>query len=346
MELYAAGLKSSEPRTRLEAIVGATRQNMTSLEPQIAALLGDADATVAHTAFRVLARLNADKACFAVLDNYDSTPAQRKGAAFALERMHTPQVVQGFLDRLAKESGTENRQGLLAALCRLHFVDGEWKGDSWGTRPDTRGPYYQPDPWSETEKISEVLKATLAKAPPEEAAFLISEMNRNRIQSNDALDQIIKLAAKDAKLAPDAVAQMSVADTIPAAGIPLLIEVAKDPNARPATLAQAITALSKTDSKDAPQAMLAALVTLDHAQGCNKEQEAGKNAFLNSPKLENFHQALETEADKVGTPTASWAEAALLSLASRKTGKPGSQGDVPEGPRQRLGKSPAPYPNY
>jgi putative membrane-bound dehydrogenase-like protein len=321
-ELFAAGLKSGEPRARLEAIVGAERQSMKSLAPQIATLLGDADPVVAHTAFRALAMMNADAACFAVLDNYDAPPAQRKGAIFALERMHTPEVVSGLLTRLAKETGTENRKGLLSALCRLHYVDGEWKGDSWGTRPDTRGPYYQPDPWSETQRIFAALKSALDKAPPDEAAFLVSEMNRNRIQSNDALERIIALASKDAKLAPEAVAQISVADSVPAAGIPLLIEVANDPQSKPATLAQAITALAKTDSNEGARAMLNALVALDHSQGSGKEQEAGRTAFLTSPKLENFHQAMESEADKPGSPTASWADAALLTLASRKTGSP------------------------
>jgi len=321
-DLYAKGLKSAEPRTRLEAIVGATRQSMKSLAPAIAALLGDSDPVVAHTAYRGLAMLNADKACFAVLDNYDSPAAQRNGAVYALERMHTPEVVQGVLDRLAKATGTETRHALLSVLCRLHYVDGEWKGDSWGTRPDTRGPYYQPDPWSETPKIFEALKAILAKAPPDEAAFLVKEMNRNRIQSSDALEHIIALAAKDPKLAPDAVAQISVAESVPAAGIPLLIEVARDPKATPAMLAQAISGLSKTDSAEGAKAMLAALVSLDHAQGSNKEQDAGRSAFLNAPKLENFHQALEAEADKVGTPTAAWADAGLLTLAGRKSGSP------------------------
>lgn len=325
VELLALGLRSPEPRTRLEAIVGAAHNDVTfdTVAQQIAPLLGDSDPVVAHTAFRAFA-MNPDsfKVCFSVLDNYDAPPAQRKGAIFALERMHTPEVANGLLARLAKETGTENRKGLLSALCRLHYVDGEWKGDSWGTRPDTRGPYYQPEPWSETQKIFDALKTALDKAPPDEAAFLVSEMNRNRIQSNDALERIIALAGKDAKLAPDAVAQISAADSVPVAGIPLLIEVANDPKAKAATLAQAITALAKTDSAEGARAMLNALVSLDHVQGSNKEQDAGRNAFLNSPKLENFHQAMESEADKVGTPTASWADAALLTLAAHKAGSP------------------------
>ena len=320
--LFVTGLKSSNPRTRLEAVIATTRLRLNDLAPQIADSLGNADPVIAHTAFRALAQLNAYAACFAVVDNYDAPAAQRTGAMRALMRMHNPQVVQGVLDRLAKETGTEERKGLLSVLCRLHFVDGTWQGDSWGTRPDTRGPYYQPDPWAETPKIAAALKQILAAAAPDEAAYLVAEMNRNRIQSSDALDRIIALAAKDPKLALDAVAQIAVSENIPAAGIPILIEAANDPNAKPATLAQAITALAQTDSAPGASAMLNALVVLDQVKGSGKEQDAGRSAFLSAPKLENIHQALEAEAAKVGTPTAAWAEAGLLALAARTTGSP------------------------
>ncbi|MBL9144708.1 MAG: c-type cytochrome, partial [Verrucomicrobiaceae bacterium] len=317
-----AGLKSSDARTKQEAIVAATRQNLKDVAPQIAALLGDADPAIAHTAFRALAMMNAHEACFAIVDNYDAPATQRRGAFLALMRMHTPEVVKGLIERLAKTSGTKEREGIEGALCRLHFHEGEWKGDSWGTRPDTRGPYYQPETWSESEKIMAALKEALGKAPPDEAAFLVSEMNRNRIQSNDALGRILELAKKDPKLAPDAVAQLANAETISADAIPVLIAAAKDENSKPATLAGAIAAITRTDNADAWSAALNALVLLDKAKGSGKEQEAGRTAFLSSPKLENVHQAMETAAAKVGEPTAPWAEAALLNLAARTTGSP------------------------
>lgn len=323
--VFVSALASKEPRTKLEAIVAVSRQNLIELAPQIAASLGDADPVVAHTAFRGLAMMNADAACFAVVDNYDAPAAQRTGALRALMRMHTTPVVQGILDRLAKVTGTEERKGLLAVLCRLHFVDGEWKGDSWGTRPDTRGPYYQPDPWSETPRIAEALKSILAKSPPDEAAFLVAEMNRNRIQSNDALNRIIALAAKDSKLAADAVAQISAVDTVPTEAVAILIQAANDASSKPATLAQAIAVLAKVDSAEGGRAMLNALVSLDHVKGSGKEQEAGRSAFLAAPKLENIHQALEAEAEKTGTPTAAWADAGLLALAARTSGSPESR---------------------
>jgi putative heme-binding domain-containing protein len=250
----------------------------------------------------------------------------RQNALRALAMMHQPEVVSGLIERLGKATDPAVRQGILSALCRLHFHEGEWKSDSWGTRPDTRGPYYQPEAWSETPKVAAALKEVLAKASPEEAAFLVKEMNRNRIQSSDALERILVLAKKDAKVIPDAVAQLATAETIPADGIPLLITAANskdlDPQSAATTLANTLTAIAKTDSAEAWTAALNALVTLDVQQGSGKEQDTGRTAFLSAPKLENVHQAFETEATKIGTPTAGWAEAALLSLAARKTGSP------------------------
>jgi putative heme-binding domain-containing protein len=243
----------------------------------------------------------------------------------ALASAHNPEVVSGLITQLDASTDTPTRKGILSALCRLHFHEGEWKGDSWGTRPDTRGPYYQPEPWSETPKIGAALKDALSKATPEEAAFLVSELNRNRIQFDEALDRILTLATKDAKLIPDAVGQLASAETIPAAGIPLLIQAAQIADASPQTLAQAITALAKTDSAEGCRASLTALVTLSKAQGSGKEQEAGRTAFLEAPKLENHHQLLEAEAEKLGTPTALWADTALLNLSARKTGSPESR---------------------
>ena len=78
--------------------------------------LGDADPVIAHTAFRALAMMNASDACFAIVDNYDAPAAQRRGAFLALMRMHTPEVVKGLIERLAKTSGTKEREGIEAAL--------------------------------------------------------------------------------------------------------------------------------------------------------------------------------------------------------------------------------------
>ncbi len=106
-------------------------------------------------------------------------------------RMHdVPGIVDDLLSKLAAEKRPEIRNLLLATLCRLRQREGEWTGDSWGTRPDTRGPYYQPVKWAETDKILAALKSTLDAAHTGGGSFLVKEMSRNRIQSNDALSRI------------------------------------------------------------------------------------------------------------------------------------------------------------
>ncbi|MBL9129776.1 MAG: c-type cytochrome [Verrucomicrobiaceae bacterium] len=247
---------------------------------------------------------------------------------------HDSRATNALIERLGKATDPALRQGILAALCRLHFKEGEWKGDSWGTRPDTRGPYYQPEAWSETPKIAVALKDALAKASPEEAAFLVKELNRNRIQFNEAQQRILELSKKDPKVLPELAAQMAGAEEIPAEAVPLLVGLVRnggipapsDAGAKngPTTLSQAIIALSKTDSADGVSATLAALEPLKKLPDSGKDYEAAFNAFLNAPKLENHHQLVEQIAEKAEWPVSMYANAALLNLANRKTGSPES----------------------
>ncbi len=311
--IFDVGFKSGDARTRLEAIVGASRQNVVTAGPQIAALLDDADPVVRHTAFSGLAMLGAADACFAVLDD----PAKRTGALRALMRMHQPEVVDGLIARL--EKATAGRSDLLAALCRLHFKEGEWKGDSWGTRPDTRGPYYQPEGWSETPRIAAVLKAELEKISPAEAPAFIRELRRNRIDFNEALDRIMALVKIDSTLLPDLVAQLAAAENLPPAGIPYLVTAAKGDFPEP-VISQAVVTLAKTDSEEGFLASLAALAKL---QG--KPLDLARTGFLAAPKLESRHGALEIIAAKVDGPVSRWADAALLALSVRKGGSPESR---------------------
>lgn len=281
------------------------------------------DPVIAHLAVRCIAALGNAGECFRVLDRNDGE--ERNALLRALAMMHQPEVVTGLIERLGKATDPALRQGILAALCRLHFKEGEWKGDSWGTRPDTRGPYYQPEAWSETPKIAVVLKDALAKASPEEAAFLVRELNRNRIQFNEARQRILELAKKDPKVLPELAAQLAGAEEIPAEAVPLLVGLVRQVGqVGPVTLSQAITALSKTDSAEAVSATLAALEPLKKLPDSGKDYEAAFNAFLNAPKLENHHQLVEQIAEKGEWPVSMYANAALLNLAHRKTGSPES----------------------
>ncbi len=317
--LFIAGMKSRDARTRVEAIIAAARQKSMETAAAIAATLGDADATIAHTAFHALALLGASDACFAVLDTSGSSEAKRLGAAHALMRMHRTDVVDGLIARLNSGAQSASLKPMLATLCRLYHHDAEWKGDSWGTRPDTRGPYYQLETWEQSEKILAALKGVLTTAAPAIAADLIGEMNRNRIQSNEALKRVIEIASKDDRHVTAAVAQLAAVDDIPAPAIPLLIKAARKADTPPMVLAQAIECLGKVNQPEALAATLAALTTLDKAKGAGKAQQAGRDAFLNNRKLDNQFADLEAIAARnPESPEARWAHIGLLDLATRK----------------------------
>ena len=324
-ELLIAGAKSDDPRTRVEAIVAAARQNNKSVAATIAMSLGHQDPVIAHTAFQALAKLVTPGPALDILDTAGSTEAQRRGASHALMRMHYKDVIEALTKRL-DSAPKASKPFILSALCRLYHREAEWKGDSWGTRPDTRGPYYQLTTWEQSENILKALKSALAKASAAEAAALIKEMNRNRIQDNDALNRIIEVAKKDNAHVVTAIAQLAAVRDIPASAVPLLHKAARNQSTPPMAMAQTVECLAKINHPDALESMLAALAVLDQAKGENKAQHAAKTAFLKNRNLDNQHEALaKIAAGKSAAPEARWAHAGLLELASSKKSGPEAQ---------------------
>jgi putative membrane-bound dehydrogenase-like protein len=307
---------------------------------EIIAAAGAADHVVSHTAARALAALEATDATFAALDK--GVAAVRKPLLRSLAMMHRPDVVSGITSRLSVATDPALRKDLLAALCRLHFLEGEWKGDSWGTRPDTRGPYYQPETWSETSRIAATLAASLEKSTPDESAFLLREMRRNRIPSNGAAERIITLAEQDPALLPDAAAYLAQADDVPATAVPVLTKVVDLRDVSPQTLAQAIVALCKTDSDAGVRVSLAGLARLEaiaaeriaareaptRLDEARRQLEDAAAVFIGMPRLDQHHELLEETAAALDSTASRWADAALLQLFSRDAVSPEARESV------------------
>lgn len=328
LDAITKALVKSSPRATIEAIFALTKLTEKQDNPKaanaIAQHLSSPDHVIRHTAYRALAKMGAHNAAFSMIDadNIDT----RKAAAWALMRMHKKEVVDELLKRLLSEKDAAKRKPLLSTLARLYHKEAGWKGDSWGTRPDTRGPYYQLATWEQSERILNELKKILDTAPAEEAGFIVEKLNKNRIQSNKALNKVISLAMKDAKFIPTAIAQIAAAGDAPNSAIPLVLKGARDPETPPGALASAVAILVKSDDKEALPAVLTALSTLEKAKGFGKDQSAARGSFLNAPKLENHHLILEKiAAEKPGTSEGKWASMSILQLASRKGGSPESR---------------------
>jgi putative membrane-bound dehydrogenase-like protein len=326
-----AALKSPDARTRKEALVAAARlsenfpaQNLPALLP----LLTDPDATIAHTAMRALIALRAADACLAAVDRTDS-PTLREAALRVLRLLHDPAVVDALLTRLAKETDFARRQGLLTALARLHFLEGKWTGTSWGTRPDTRGPYFQPEEWSDSKKIAAALNAVMAKADAKEAVFLAGELNRHRLEGGASLDKLLALAAQDTSVEPVLVQQLARAQTVPPGALALLARTATAEGTAPTVRAAAITALAKADlNAETTRALLTGVAALRKSKADSALVDAATDAFLNSTLVEKQLATLTAEAAKTAGDASLWADTALLRIHDRLKDKQKGKAEI------------------
>ncbi len=336
-DVLTGSMLSNNPRTRREALTSLARfhglsgawadggtpvpqtlrtADLDAHADAIASLLKDPEQVISHTAVQILRQMKATPAAFKVLDASTSTDA-RVMALRVVSGIYDASAVSGLISRLDKATDAAKRSELLTALCRIHFKEGPWKGDSWGTRPDTRGPLFQPEAWDETPRIAAALKTALGKADAAEAAVLASAFSRHRLPGEPAIARMLDLVQANPGLAPSVADLMANSDTIPAATVPVLTTVAADGQASAASRANAFTALAKSDSTDALHAVLAALPGFVSSKPAGVDLDKLTATFLGSPVVEKNFQAVITAAGKMDGPSAIWADAALLRQASR-----------------------------
>lgn len=343
-----AGLKSSDARTRLEAVIALARLGRTQHAAALAPLLGDADPVIAHTVVKALVRLKDSAAALAIVDHTTATETQRTNALRVLQAQHDEKIVDALIPRLARETDDARRDSLIRTLCRLYYVEGKWTGDSWGTRPDARGPYYQPERWAASDKINAVLKDLLDRAEGAAAAKLNQIFTLYRVSPGDTTARLMTLAATDDTLLPTLALQLAAADTVPASAIPLLKRAItyvppapppppetekqnpkrggkggpRPPDTGP-TQIRAMQALVKTGTAEAIEVVLTTLPTLRNSGRLGDGvRDKSANALFQSPALETHYRYFATEAAKLTGDSAVWADAALLHLAARKFGPP------------------------
>lgn len=323
-ERIVRSLQSKDARVRREAVAAAARLQDKSLTNNIIPLVADPDSVVAHTTVQSLIRLGDSEALVAALDNSGQNSALRDGVLRAIQALHQPAVADALINRLATSPDSGLRVAIARTLSRLYYHEGEWKGDSWGTRPDTRGPYYQPEKWEASDRIGQALVTALNKAGAEEAAALASEFGRHRIKPGDALGKLVALAKNDASVLPTLARQLAQEDSVPTEAIPLLINALKDVQQPTFIRAMAVFALVKTDDLEAFKTMSSVLADLKGG-GNGSEVSKAKDAFWNAPKLENHHQYFENLAATAAGPEQSWALQVLFKLAKRSSGSPESR---------------------
>ena len=188
VQLFVDSLNDADPRVRLQAIIGLQRLGAKDAAPAILAAAGKWPADEAklgegehyrlpHTAIAALARLGNAKACLAAI----ADPAQRNVAFRSIQGIHSDEAVDGLL-ALSLNGDDAVRFGAVSALARLYHVEKPWNyKDWWSTRPDDRGPYFEPVAWSATPRIHQGIEAAYAKLPGNLRMASLEVLAKNRI---------------------------------------------------------------------------------------------------------------------------------------------------------------------
>jgi len=186
-------LDDSNPRVRAAVIVAMARMGETRAAKQLLALTernppaatfdgdawrkADSDRVIPHLAVNALVELNAIDACLEALNG-----PYRPGAIAALKRMHDPKTIDGLFKVLSTSRDESLRREVWTTLIRVYHREGEFTMDSpkwWGTRPDTTGPYYDRQKWSESDRIAAAIRVAVAEGDESLRTHLTEQLQKH-----------------------------------------------------------------------------------------------------------------------------------------------------------------------
>ena len=193
---FIDALKDPNPRIQRQAMIGLARlgkkEAATAILAAAATFENDASKlkkgakfeqnehyVLPHLAVQCIVELNAVKECLAALEQ----SPQQKTALKALQLMHSDESVDGLITVSTATTDNTLRIGAMGALARLMNKEKPWNlNDWWSTRPDDRGPYFEPINWEASPRIQAALEKNFTKVNDADRAGLIEVFAKNRLE--------------------------------------------------------------------------------------------------------------------------------------------------------------------
>jgi putative heme-binding domain-containing protein len=219
-------LRDSDPRVRQQAVIACARAQVGALAVELLPLGRETRAReplttgkpvirdlIPHTARRALVQLAAVQPCLAALDDANLRPV----ALAVLRQIHRPEVVAFVIAALERATDDHQRLELLSVLMRLYHRETPWDGSTWwGTRPDTAGPYCQPQTWEQTAVVASALRTHVPRLASAAQALALAEVRRHALPPNElalpiTIDPVDSLLAQRSFSATDQDLLMQVA---------------------------------------------------------------------------------------------------------------------------------------
>ena len=318
---YGDALTDKNPRVALQALIGIERLKLKGAAPAIIAASLDwreesESPRLEHTAMQVLVSLENIPACLKAVND----TATRKLALRALERIHKMEVVNGLLTTFGQSKDLELRFDVLSALARLSYKEKEWDLKKWWeTRPDDRGPYYDPVEWEGTAKIRPAIEKGFGMVPPDRQNALLDVLGKNRLPVSD-----LKLAGVDPVLA--ALGAKELNDT----QLMLLVEAARDKKRPFQQRTEFYKALPKAGEDKSMPYRLAVLSNWSQESEVAADAAQYVTDFVNSPERGNQIGTLREIAAKQGNAASKIAWKSMLTVLASPLAKEEAKKKVKE----------------
>ena len=186
--LFVKALSDKNPRVRLQAVIGLARLG----HPHKSLLNIAAEPVdnspknrvysnnkiIPHIARKALVETDAAQICLDGISNEQT----RQAALAALQEMHIAKAVDGLIQKLQDSENPSLNTEILTALCRLYYIDNRWDGTKWwSTRPDDRGPYFEPVDWEASPRIRAASKTGFDQLDISYKPQVIASLKFNRI---------------------------------------------------------------------------------------------------------------------------------------------------------------------
>lgn len=318
---FLEGLKDKNPRVRMMAAWGLNRLGRPEAIQPLMPLLADADPIVAHVAMQSLVALHGVDACLNAVD--PSNPKIAQGAVRVLQHFHEVPVVEGLMKKADATQDAGVRGMIYGGLCRLYHAEAPWDGKWWGTRPDTRGPYYKPIEWDGTTRIGAAIENALRREKGESLRSLVYEVQRNGVDSADVAAEVAQAATSDPAIRQIVVDTLDNRRILTPDQVRLLGRVATSEQEAPATRVKALRALEYGQgSPGASDAIADALSAVLAAPHPDAQLRPVLDDYLrqteHASKIRQFEKLAESDAG----PKGELGYAVLVNMANSRLVKP------------------------
>ncbi len=282
--LFAVSLTDKNPRVREQAAIGIGRLQYGHFLPALVPLTGDSDQMVRHAAMQSLRAFGAAggwEACAKYLGG-STTVEVASGALRTMRVIHTPGCVDAVEKYLSEENRPAMRREAIRALACLYEAPAKPDYVWWGTRPDTRGPYYKSTPWEQTARVGAMFIPLMHDNDAETAKFAIATVGLAQVK--EAIPGLSDVIASDNPLRIDAAHALIAAEKHLATGgwEPLQAMASSDKfdmNLR----GEALSAIGGIDTPEARASLRAEVTALDGNDAAAPLLDKAADAIASKP---------------------------------------------------------------